>query len=798
MRDPNGKIIHFPSVGALPTDASHCNSCGAPDQPGLICQRCTPLLIDVALTSLSEDVPVTEDEFAEDAPVADSSARRYYGHYEVCLRPDGTLWELGRGAMGVTYKAMDRHLGCPVALKLVNTRSLVGSNSQDRLMQEARTAARLRHPNIASIYHLGLDEEPCYYSMEYIEGETLEHHLRRVGALPLQEALEIAIQTVRALRIAHERRFIHRDIKPGNIMLVRGDDAGSLCVKVIDFGLVKAVTEQAAIHDPTTARYFAGTPHYASPEQVHAGVADARSDLYSLGICLGHMLLGHLFTPADFYPCLETDGHPSVWMVEALANRCPPSVVNLVRSLTAVDPDARPQTAAECLLGLQKCQAGIQRQLEPGKHQRAWRHLSITGGLLFGLAILAVGILQPRFMRPSDSQKQQDDRGGDAEARLLYDEADSLLFKRTKIDTEQASRLFSQAIARAPKFADAYAGLALARFQDVARYGAPRELVDRAYTAAQHAVALDPSRPRGHHALGLVCTLQNRHWEALTHVHKALELDAAYLPAMRDISILWSSVGRPQFGLPWALAATKLEPTKVTAWSFAADACVDLCADEEAEKYYRKCLELVPTSMSAHRGLMHLHLLEGNFDQARLDHSTAESIAPAEVLSLALGAQLELFSGHWDEAEVAYRHLLAVDRTGNVSYYGGISYLSALGFLRCRANGQPEGEAFLAEAAGLHPESEGPHGIYDLAAILCIQGHRAQATTLLHEAVTAGWVDFRSTRLDPRFSGLRNSPEFSKLLDDLKTQVERMGADAMALCAKPLDIKDYPVHPPQT
>ena len=190
--------------------------------------------------------------------------------------------------MGITYKATDTYLNRPVALKIINARRLGGTRARDRFLLEARTAAGLRHPNIASIFHLGPGQEDCFYAMEYIEGETLEARVNREGPLPYCLALSIVVQSARALRTAHTHRFIHRDIKPTNIMLVGAQNQADdeILVKLIDFGLAKAAADEAAgeaISDP----YFAGTPHYASPEQLRSGVVDARSDIYSLGMCLG-------------------------------------------------------------------------------------------------------------------------------------------------------------------------------------------------------------------------------------------------------------------------------------------------------------------------------------------------------------------------------------------------------------------------------------------------------------------------------------------------------------------------------
>ena len=214
-----------------------------------------------------------------------------FQHYRILRREDGALWELGRGAMAVTYKAFDVNLCYPVALKVINVGSLEDEHTRARFVREARAAAALRHRNIASVYHLGSDEQNYFYAMEFVDGETVEDLVARRGPLPSGEALDIAAQVARALGAAAKQGLIHRDIKPANLMVAREDedDEGPL-VKVIDFGLARrAVTDAAA---QITLGGFVGTPQYASPEQIEERDLDVRSDIYSLGVTLWFMLTG--------------------------------------------------------------------------------------------------------------------------------------------------------------------------------------------------------------------------------------------------------------------------------------------------------------------------------------------------------------------------------------------------------------------------------------------------------------------------------------------------------------------------
>src|SRR5215468_3758232 len=168
--------------------------------------------------------------------------------------------------MGITFKAFDTNLSFTVALKVINSAYLESDTARQRFLREARAAAALRHPNVASVFNLGTDQSNYFYVMEFIDGETVEALVKRKGRLEPIEALDITQQVARALGAAARQRLVHRDLKPSNLMLV--DDEGESVVKVIDFGLAKSVKESTDESAAITVGGFVGTPHFASPEQV--------------------------------------------------------------------------------------------------------------------------------------------------------------------------------------------------------------------------------------------------------------------------------------------------------------------------------------------------------------------------------------------------------------------------------------------------------------------------------------------------------------------------------------------------
>jgi serine/threonine protein kinase/tetratricopeptide (TPR) repeat protein len=309
-----------------------------------VCEVC-----GTALSENSESCPVCALRGAvspETESLTDISSELRFEHYRVLKNEDGTPIELGRGAMGVTYKAIDANLRCAVALKVINARLIGDESARRRFVREARAAASVRHPNVASVFHLGTSSGDYFYSMEFVEGETLQSLIKRSGRLDLKLALEIATQVTTGLAAIHEQDLVHRDIKSSNVMVCLKDGASSVA-KIIDLGLAKAANESASDAGISTPGAFAGTPVFASPEQFAGVGVDIRSDLYSLGIVLWQMLTGDV--PFDgsvnevMYQHLHTPAP-----VELLKN-IPQPVIVLLQVLLEKDPTQRFQNPNELL-----------------------------------------------------------------------------------------------------------------------------------------------------------------------------------------------------------------------------------------------------------------------------------------------------------------------------------------------------------------------------------------------------------------------------------------------------------------
>src|SRR5213595_2909703 len=376
------KGIGLGTADTDPQAAETCATCGRPLTqvgPKGECLRCL-----VGLGFLADD----EEPERPAARGRLTPGPLRYAHFEVEIGADGFPVELGAGAMAITYRAHDTVLNSTVALKVIDRSVAQNPGARSRFLREARAAANIHHPNVAQVTFYGEQDGECFYSMELVEGETLEARVRRDGPMPLALALEVIEQAARALAVAEVCGVVHRDIKPSNIML-ESDASGAPTVKLIDYGVAKVMGLQAEPGIEQTQAGFIGTPAFASPEQF-AGAGqlpiDTRSDIYSLGVTLWYLLAGR--TPFVGRTIEEIRARQTSELpLEQLRNlHLPGQVITLLKSMLAPDPKDRPQSARELLSAVHSCYARFNPEARSRRRQLA------MGGAALTFAIVAIAL----------------------------------------------------------------------------------------------------------------------------------------------------------------------------------------------------------------------------------------------------------------------------------------------------------------------------------------------------------------------------------------------------------------------
>ena len=291
---------------------------------------------------MGTDIPLGQGRALSPCRMAPEMEPRTVGRYELAS-------ELGRGAMGVVYKATDPVLGRFVAIKTINMaleRDGI-ENYEARFYKEARAAGGLSHPNIVTIYDVAKNGDIAYMAMEFVEGVELRDLLSSGRPLPVAQAISVAAQVAEGLAYAHERGIVHRDIKPPNIMVTPG---GS--VKIADFGIARMRASESL----TQTGMMLGSPKYMSPEQVTGSPIDGRSDVFSLGVMLYELAAGappfsahdvqqYMLQIAGAAPAPPSDLNPDL----------PPMLDLIVARALEKDPARRYQSAADLAADLREC-----------------------------------------------------------------------------------------------------------------------------------------------------------------------------------------------------------------------------------------------------------------------------------------------------------------------------------------------------------------------------------------------------------------------------------------------------------
>jgi serine/threonine protein kinase len=625
-----------------------------------------------------------------------ATAPEELGHYRI-------VSPLGAGGMGEVFLALDTRLNRNVAIKLLPASTAADAEANRRMLREAQLVAMLDHPNVCTIYEIGTDAPRPYIVMQYIQGETLSDRMRR-GALSLPETIDLARQITAGLAEAHARGIVHRDVKPGNIMI-----SASGIVKVLDFGLAKSF-----LRDPgdatevviSTPGLVAGTGPYMSPEQLLAEPLDGRSDIFSLGVVLYEIATGK--RPFDRPTMAGT--------ISAILTQAP---APLERSdLSALEPlilRALEKTVARRFPTAAAMHEAL-GEIGSGRRRTVSRVREIS------TAAAPKSATRERSATVAAPKRRKKAPAPDPAAEKLYLRGRAQWNKRHPEAIRQAIALFQEAVEIDPLHASSYAGLAdayvLLAFLQVIP---PRDVIPKARASAMRSIALQPDLAEPHATLGYLAGMFEWDWPtAQRELHEAMRLNPNY---------------------PWAphwygiLAATK--------------------SMDDALKYATLARDLDPLSPIIHTAVGIVHHLRRDYSAALRTYTqvldTETAFAPAHYY---IGLTYEQL-GEYERATTNLR------RASEIAGRAWL-FLGALG--HCYGvSGQSElARELLAEVEQLSRDRY--ISPYNVMLIHLGLGEVDAALRSLEEALEdrASWL--WHSPLEPRFDGIRNDARFRELL----------------------------------
>jgi len=627
------------------------------------------------------------------------------------------LQRVGAGGMGAIYRARDERLARDVALKFLPAHREMNPEAQERLLVEARAAAGLEHPNVCTIHEVGETEagQP-FIAMAFYTGETLKERLRR-GPLREAEVVNITRQLVRGLAAAHAHGIVHRDVKPGNVML-----AADGTVKLLDFGLAASVD----VTGESGAGLF-GTLPYMSPEQIRRAPLDQRTDLWSLGVVLYEMLTGvRPFRGGDERALLEVILHGEAEPVTTHRRDIDEGLARIVRRLLQKDPAARYARAEDLLADLARSDPPTVESAGPRVERL--ESVRVAAGVAAILVTLAgFGV----WLRGAAGPRAPARSGGRttpivaAYESYLHGSDPSLL--RSDSGVHAGVEYFRRAIALDSTYAAAHAGLAVMYVVLGTRNHAgtsAEELHVLAERAASTAVALDDSLAEAHAALALV------RWQTTYDMHSAE-----------------TELGR----------AIVLEPGRARYREWLAQLCIQTGRPHDALIHAERALELDPLSPSAHAEVAHALLANGRYAEALERLERIAAVQPPLLRAATYAAQAYAKQGRWSEAAAVL---------GPQAAAGGTYALALRSFVLARAGRRAD--ALRLQVTLLDRWRAGTSGAFEVAVSYAGLGDLEQAFAWLDRA-----VDDRSIMrpnvniMEPVFEDLRRDPRFAAISERL-------------------------------
>lgn len=633
------------------------------------------------------------------------------------------LEPVGRGGMGVVWKAWDQQLGLCVALKVLRPELADDARLNERFRRELVAARQVSHRNAVRIHDIGQDGDLLFLTMDFVDGSSLQALLRRERRLAPERAADIARQLALALEAAHEAGIVHRDLKPGNVLI---ETSGRACVT--DFGLARSSGDSE--HDLTRTGMIAGTPAYLSPEQACGTSLDGRSDLYALGILLFEMLTGELPFAGNTAAAVQKQRLSGrIRDLRALCPHVPPRLAEVVLRLLERDAARRFQSAREVVRALED-----RRLLAPAVPRRRWAALLV-------LPVLALLLTAGSFVWHAPPQQQTASLPPPEEAALTaaspealhaYHQGRELLLRREEAAAVPA---LERAVALDPKLTAAWIDLARGR----SALGRTRE----ALQAAQHAVdTLGPHSGRSAWmARALNARLRGEPEKARQILAELVERSPQDLEARVELAETYGEEGDLTAAVDHLRKVTEADPDHPRAWLLLAKHAI-LAGDSQhaADDYLVRAL-VVQNSLGSQAGQADVYNALGVAynNLGELDQA-AKSYKRAADIRRRIGDQRGL--------AVSLRNLAAVDSVRGEQERAGKLLTEALEIVQ--RLGDAAGLADVSNDLGLLAEERGRYeeAMAHYRRGLQLRRRLGQTLSMAESLNNVGYVSYILGRLD--------------------------------------------------
>ena len=731
-------------------------------------------------------------------------------HYRIVAR-------IGTGGMGVVWQAVDTRLDREVALKFLPAEALTVASRRERFVREAKAASALNHPNIVTIYEINSDLGVDFIAMELVRGRSLAELLGTRGRLSPDEVIHYAVQIAEGVGKAHRAGIVHRDIKPGNIMVT---DDGLL--KILDFGIAKLSEPPEAGSDSaegqtrttplTVAGTTIGTAGYMSPEQAMGDYVDARSDVFSIGVVLYELLSGSRPFPGASHAEITRavlSSEPA--SLHSLAENVPERLAQIVQQCLEKAPEARFSTAIELGRALRLLDPGVSGSVAQARatatmeqgaaiptskgHKAVWI-APATAVVVIAVAAMIPAVREPviTYLRPlpAPAGAVQDSLLGSPSE--LTQRARELLRRWDKTGyTDRAIRLLEAALKQDSKFAPAYAALAQAYLRK-GLGSSDKHWLTLAHDSARQAVDANPDLAAAHEILGEVLLQAGETDPAQSEIQRALQLDprnsAAYI-SLADLNAKSS----PNRAGDLFRRAIELAPDDWNSLSRYGLLQYRSAHYREAAATWEQAIRVAPGNVIMLKNLAAAYHMLNDEEKSASALQQALNIEPSAAIWNNLGT-VRFFQGRYADSVPAFEKATQMD-SGNYLNWGNLgdgyrwaagqrdkapaAYREAIRLLRVVVDRDPQdGESRGRLALYLAKSGEeksavkeldrlnalsnpGPAGSFKKALTYEVIGQRDSALQALGDAIRAGY-SLREIENEPELASLRSDVRFHKLL----------------------------------